>query len=109
MKKIIPIAVALAMSSVTLAETVKTIKRTMTEERSTSPVMNMEIGSDSEMLEEDYENNLDAEEVEEERMEEGVRDDSFIKSEEEINYNDRTRTNRERKAINTGSNASDDQ
>ncbi len=29
--------------------------------------------------------------------------------EESIDYNDRTRTNRERKAINTGSDASDDQ
>jgi len=49
---------------------------------------------------------LDSEDVEQERMEER---NSKIKETDSVDYNDRTRTNRERKAINTGSDASDDQ
>lgn len=47
-------------------------------------------------------------EINEERMEERttvIEDDSS----DAVNYNDRTRTNRERHALNTGSDASDDQ
>jgi hypothetical protein len=94
MKKFITITMALTLSALSFAD---------------SRTMNTEVGPDSEMLEaEEYDESLDADEVNEERMEES-RNDRFIKSEDEIDYNDRTRTNRERKAINTGSDASDDQ
>ncbi len=75
-----------------------------------SPMMNTEIGPDTDMIEaEDYDEELNSEEVLEERMEDTNKDDSFLKSEDEVNYNMRTRTNRERKAINTSSDASDDE
>lgn len=56
--------------------------------------------------EEGYEDStLDSEDVQQERMEEKK---SKTLDTDSIDYNDRTRTNRERKAINTGSDASDD-
>lgn len=58
--------------------------------------------------EEGYEDStLDSEDVDQERMEE--RNSTATEREDAIDYNDRTRTNRERKALNTGSDASDDQ
>lgn len=75
------------------------------------------VGSDADMIEaEEYDESISDEngreiiEVEEERMEERSYDDSGYDSDsrDDIDYTDRTRTNRERKAINTSSDASDD-
>lgn len=71
-----------------------------------TPIMgtDLEFENEEEMMEaqEDYDEML-----EQERMEELER--SSYETEDMIDYSDRTRTNRERKAINTGSDASDDQ
>ena len=110
MQKVMSLTIALTLSAAAFGGANTTTETMTTEERYSAQAMNTEIGQDSEMLEaEEYDQSLDADEVNEERMEERVKDDSFIKSEDEIDYRDRTRTNRERKAINTGSDASDDQ
>jgi hypothetical protein len=76
-----------------------------------------ESGSSFEMMEEEeYDGPLNSEEEDEtemddqERMEErSDMSSSVLKSEQAIDYTDRTRTNRERKALNTSSHASDDE
>ncbi|WPU66989.1 hypothetical protein [Peredibacter starrii] len=59
------------------------------------------------VYEEGYGNDLDDEMVEERMEERSVIVDDDAK--DEVNYNERTRTNRERHAINTSGDASDDQ
>lgn len=74
--------------------------------------MNSELSRDDEMIEaqeEDYFNDIEQENMEQERMEDNGYSQGSEAEEDMINYRDRTRTNRERKAINTGSDASDDQ
>jgi hypothetical protein len=65
---------------------------------------------ESEMLEQEegYGDTLDQEAIDQQEMEENI---TVIESEDSdiVDYSDRTRTNRERKALNTGSDASDDQ
>ncbi len=78
-----------------------------------SPAMGMQ--SEEERV---YDNDaLTVDELEQERMEERRAEDARMDkwersrrvSSDGIDYTDRTRTNRERKALNTGSDASDDQ
>ncbi len=74
--------------------------------------MNSELSRDDEMIEaqeEDYFNDMEQENMEQERMEDNYYSEGSEVEEDMIDYRDRTRTNRERKAINTGSDASDDQ
>jgi HKD family nuclease len=97
--------------------TTKTTTTSTYEESATAPVTGSDVSSDSQMIEaEEYEQPLDTDEVdvtrqeEQEKMEERNQNSStIIESEDAIDYSDRTRTNRERKALNTGSDASDDQ
>lgn len=72
--------------------------------------MNSELSRDDEMIEaqeEDYFDDMERNQ-DQERMEDNYYSESD-EVEDMIDYRDRTRTNRERKAINTGSDASDDQ
>lgn len=90
------------------------------EETASEPVMNsdmdMDSGASSDMIQaEEYDDSLSTDEVDqarwdEQRMEERNQNSSnIIESEEAVDYTDRTRTNRARKALNTGSDASDDE
>lgn len=86
------------------------------EETAAEPVMNsdmnMDSGASSDMIEaEEYDDSLSTDEVDQARWDEQQRmeDSSMIESEEAIDYSDRTRTDRARKALNTGSDASDDE
>lgn len=68
-------------------------------------------GDWSALEEEDYGSDYDIaapDEIEGPRLEE-QRMEERTSRDEEVDYSDRTRTNRERKAVNTGSHASDDQ
>jgi hypothetical protein len=98
MKKFILLPILALLAVPAFANTTETTTRTY-ESSTVAPSMS----DDSEMIEAqeeaNYEDeNLDSEDVEQERMEDN----------DSIDYSDRTRTNRERKAINTGSDASDD-
>lgn len=79
-----------------------------------SPVMDSERNSEMiEAEEESYTDSLDQDAIEQERMEERMveeqrMEESSVQDEDVIDYSDRTRTNRERKALNTGNHASDD-
>jgi hypothetical protein len=107
MKKILGLLIFSLAIPLSYAESSRTTTTTRYEETSSVP-------SDFEEREaqEAYDENLENEAIEEdeyyneERMEED--DSSFIQDEDYIDYSDRTRTNRERKALNTGSDASDD-
>lgn len=120
MKKFIVLPVIALMAIPAFAGTHTTTTRTYD---STAPVYesNMEsspvmgVQSEEERI---YDNDaLTSDELEQERMEERrdriERADRMERqrnvSSDGIDYTDRTRTNRERKALNTGSNASDDQ
>lgn len=113
MKKLLFLALTslIALPLVAGTTTTKTSSR-VHETQEAAPIMgtdlemNSELSRDDEMIEaqeDEYFDNL-----EQERME-----DSYYTESEEvddmIDYKDRTRTNRERKALNTGSDASDDQ
>ena len=108
MKKIITFSLFSMLILPAMAGTTRTTTTRSYESTSSSPVMgtdmemNSELDSDADMIEaqEDYEA-FD----EQERME----DTSTMETEDRIDYQDRTRTDRERKALNTGSDASDDQ
>lgn len=108
MKKFITFSLFTMLIVPAMAGTTRTTTTRSYESTSSSPVMgtdmemNSELDSDADMIEaqEDYEG-FD----EQERME----DTSTMETEDRIDYQDRTRTDRERKALNTGSDASDDQ
>ena len=97
--------------------TVETTDSFIKDEQSSTPAMNQEQGPDTEMIEaEEYDEPLTDEELDEsrlhdqEKMEEKTYEGAkVLDSEKPIDYSDRTRTNRERKALDTGSDASDDQ
>ncbi len=119
MKKLFVISFAGLLALPALASTRTTTTRTY-EASSASPVMGTQMGEDAEMLEaeeaESYSQPLTSSEIDENRrlqqqeMEERNNNSStIIESEEAIDYKDRTRTDRERKALNTGNDASDDQ
>lgn len=109
MKKLLCLSVVALMALPALAGSAsKTTTTTTYEETSSTPAA---MSSESDMIEaqEDYDEPLSIEEADETRMEEPEKmEETVIESEEAIDYSDRTRTNRERKALNTGSNASDD-
>lgn len=118
MKKFFIFSLAALLVVPAFAGSTKTTTTSTYEETSSSPVMNsdtdMGTGASSEMIEaEEYDQPLSTDEVdatrmdEQEKMEE--RSSTIIESEDAIDYDDRTRTNRERKALNTGSHASDDE
>lgn len=98
-----------------LADSTRTTTTSTYEESSSEPAS--EPVMDSEMIEaEEYDDSLSTEEVdqarwdEQQRMQEMEQDNSTVIEEEEaaVDYTDRTRTDRARKALNTGSDASDD-
>lgn len=108
MKKSIAL-LALLVSVPVLSATTRTTTTNVYEETATSPA------TSPEMIEaQEYDDSMEGEEYDEdmnntqERMEERTETTTVEKS-DEIDYSDRTRTNRERKALNTGSHASDDQ
>ena len=115
MKKLIILPVIAMMAIPAFAgSTATTTTRTYDSNSSiSSPSMGMQ--AEDERI---YDNNaLTVDELEQERMEERRDQDARMDrwersrrvSSDGIDYTDRTRTNRERKALNTGSNASDDQ
>ena len=109
MKKFFIFSLTALMALPVLAATTKTTTTSTYEESSSAP-------ASSEMIEaEEYDEPLSIDEVDETRrdeqqkMEERNQNSStIIESEDAVDYSDRTRTNRERKALNTGSHASDD-
>lgn len=114
MKKIISFSLFTMLILPAMAGTTRTTTTRSYESTSSSPVMgtdmemNSELDSDADMIEaqEEYEGFDEQEHMEEqERME----DTSYTETEDRMDYQDRTRTERARKALNTGSNASDDQ
>lgn len=113
MKKFLVFSITAVLALPVLAGgTTKTTTTSTYEETSSAPVTGAGTGaaSDSEMIEaEEYDQSLTSDEVDETRWEEQERMEERIESEDAIDYSDRTRTNRERKALNTGSNASDDE
>ncbi len=122
MKKFMTISLIALLAFPALATTTRTTT-TSTYEEST-PVMETDMESNSEMIEaqeaDDYndleDNSLTTEEANQTRLEEQQRmeernqnSSTIIESEDAIDYSDRTRTDRARKALNTGSDASDDE
>lgn len=114
MKKLFILPVIAMMAIPAFAGTQTTTTRTYD---SSSSISNPGMGMQSEE-ERVYDNDaLTVDELEQERMEDrrdmSDRQDRWEKdrrvSADGIDYTDRTRTNRERKALNTGSDASDDQ
>jgi biopolymer transport protein ExbB/TolQ len=107
MKKLLVLPAICLLCLPAFANTSTTTTTYESEEMRSSPSMNADM---IEAEEEGYEDStLDSEDVEQERMEERNSSASDSETEEAIDYSDRTRTNRERKALNTGSDASDDQ
>lgn len=114
MKKLIILPIIALMAIPAFAgSTQTTTTRTYDSSTIDSPAMGMQ--SEEERV---YDNDaLTVDELEQERMEErrdmSNRNDQWERrnrvSSDGIDYSDRTRTNRERKALNTGSDASDDQ
>lgn len=115
-----------AIAGSTKKTTTRTYESTTSGQEATSGQITSPVNPryDSEMIEaeeEAYDSSLDQEAVEQQRMEEDKRlheqrmeernQNTSIESDDEdlIDYKDRTRTNRERKALNTGGDASDDQ
>jgi hypothetical protein len=101
----------------TQTTTTKTYDSSTTTPMSDTSVQSPDMGIQSEE-ERSYDSDaLTSDELEQERMEErrdydqrmDEMDSNKRMSSDGIDYTDRTRTNRERKALNTGSNASDDQ
>lgn len=115
MKKffLLPLAVFLVLP--VFANTTRTTTTRTYDSSIHSPLMGTE--RDSEMIEgeeEFHDSNLNQRDLEQQRMEDQwhndiIEEERMEEREEPINYNDRTRTDRERKALNTSSNASDDQ
>ena len=107
MKKFFIFSMVALMALPAFSGTTKTTTSTY-EETSSSP---------SEMIEaEEYDEPMSIEEADQTRMDEQQKmeernqnSSTVIESEDAVDYSDRTRTNRERKALNTGSHASDDE
>lgn len=121
MKKFMTFSLIAMLAVPALATTTRTSTTSTYEE--TTPVMETDMESNSEMIEaqesDDYEsledNSLSTDEVDKARLDEKQKmeernqnSSSIMESEDAIDYSDRTRTNRARKALNTGSDASDD-
>lgn len=122
MKTFLTFIILGAMALPAFAGSTRTTTTSTYEETVSEPVMNsdmnMDSGASSDMIEaEEYDDSLSTDEVdqarwdEQQRMEEQRMEErnQSIESEEAIDYSDRTRTNRARKALNTGSDASDDE
>lgn len=117
MKKILIYSLTALMAFPIMAGSTKTTTTSTYEETTAMPESGAGVGSDSEVIEaEEYDQPLSSEEVEEMRIEEqqemearNQNSSTIIESDDEIDYSDRTRTNRARKALNTGSHASDDE
>jgi hypothetical protein len=121
MKRLVALPLIAFLAIPAFATTTTTTTRSY-EATTTAPVMGTD--SKAEMMEAEEESfsskELEQESMEQQRMEESWEDDSWeeqrmedtsgdMESEGSVDYNDRTRTDRARKALNTGSNASDDQ
>lgn len=120
MKKFFAFSLTALLALPAFAGTTRTTTTRSYDKTTTSPVMgtdmemNSELESDAEMMEsqEEYDDTLEQERMEDEDImneEERMEESSSFESEDMIDYKDRTRTDRERKALNTGSDASDDQ
>jgi uncharacterized protein YycO len=118
MKKLLIFPLTAFLALPVFAGTSKTTTTRSYDSTTTSPIMGTE--RDSEMIESQEEfddSNLNQRDIDQQRMEDQWHNDRIeqermeesLESEESIDYNDRTRTNRERKALNTSSDASDDQ
>lgn len=108
MKKSI-VLLALLVSVPVFSATTKTTTTNVYEETATTPATNPDMIEAQEYDGYDEEINSDMNKNQkQERMEERSETTTVEKS-DAIDYSDRTRTNRERKALNTGSHASDDQ
>ena len=107
MKKLITISLCLLFALPVLATSRTTTTRSYESTSTSSPVMgsdmNSSVESDADMIEaqEDYD---EASMEEQESFEE-----QESRDEDMIDYDDRTRTNRARKALNTSGDASDDE
>ncbi len=122
MKKFIVFSMMVFLALPVMGGSTKTTTSRSYDSTTTAPLIGpvMDSERNSEMIEaeeESYGETLDQDAVEQERMEERMNEeqkmeesssDSSVSDEDVIDYSDRTRTNRERKALNTGSNASDD-
>ncbi len=119
MKKLIVVSLAL-LSTLGAVEAVQRTTTRTYEESNASPLLGSQMGQDTQMLDaheaEIYSRPLTTSEIEDNRrlqkqeMEERNNSSStIVRQEEAVNYKNRTRTDRERKAIHTGGNASDDQ
>jgi len=118
MKKLLFFTLTTFLAFPVFANSSKTTTTRTYDSTTTSPIMGTE--RDSEMLEsqEEFEDsNLNQRDLDQQRMEDQWHNDQIeqermeerIETEGAIDYNDRTRTDRERKALNTSSDASDDQ
>lgn len=111
MKKLMALPLLAFLAIPAMATTTETT--TQSYNSTYAPIVLPATEEDSMMMEaeeEGYNDSLDRDAVEQERMEERMEDRSIVREERDmIDYQDRTRTNRERKALNTGSDASDDQ
>lgn len=105
MKNFIAILLLGVFAFQAFAATTRTTTTSTFEESASEPVLNSD-----KMEAEEYDNSLSTKEVEDARWDEQQRMQEMNQEKEEaaINYSDRTRTDRARKAINTGSDASDD-
>lgn len=120
MKRFLALMLFAVLALPAFARSTRTTTTSTFEETATRPVMNSDMNTDAgagtDMIEaEEYDDTLSTEEVdqarweEQQKMEERNQNNStIIDSEDAIDYSERTRTNRARKAINTGSHASDD-
>ena len=117
MKKFIVLPMIALLAIPAFAGTTKTTTTRTYDSTTTAPLTApvMDSQRDAEMIEaeeESYTDSLDQDAIEQERMEERMVDEQEMEEqssdEDVIDYSDRTRTNRERKALNTGSHASDD-
>lgn len=112
MKKLILFPVIAMLAIPALAHSSRTTTTRTYDSEMTSEPVESDVGAGMiEAEEEGYDDStLDAEDVDQQRMEERNQNSSITtESEDAIDYSDRTRTNRERKALNTGGDASDDQ
>jgi hypothetical protein len=110
MKKFIVLPMLALLAIPAMANSTRTTTTRTYDSSTSAPAVNSDAGM-IESEEEGYSDDtmLDSEDVNQQRMEESrVENRDAVDEEEAIDYSDRTRTNRERKALNTGGDASDD-
>lgn len=108
MKKSI-VLLALLVSVPVFSATTKTTTTNVYEETATTPATNPDMIEAQEYDGYDEEINSDMNKNQKQERMEQRSETTTVEKSDAIDYSDRTRTNRERKALNTGSHASDDQ